>query len=72
MKCEPAPLVESASAQGRWVYVVTYREGGSSARPVKSSLLFHSPEEATECARVLREAKKPFAAPVEMEESDDG
>jgi len=50
------PLVESATAQGRYCYVTTYRDGGS---PIQAQLLFHDPEDAKECARILSDAKKP-------------
>lgn len=46
------PLVLSAVASGREVDVVTYKDGGRV--PVKAALLFHSPEDARRCARVLR------------------
>lgn len=49
-------LVEKAVARGRYVDVTTYRDGASE---IKSQLLFRTPEEAAECARVLMQAKKP-------------
>lgn len=51
------PLVESATAQGRFCYVETYRDG---KEPIKAQLLFHDSEDAAECARVLSAAKKPI------------
>jgi hypothetical protein len=51
------PLVERAAAQGRFCYVETYRDG---KEPIKAELLFHDPEDAAECARVLNAAKKPL------------
>jgi hypothetical protein len=50
------PLVESATASGRFCYVSTYRDG---KYPLSAQLLFHDPEDAAECARVLSTAKKP-------------
>ena len=56
VKKEKAPLVEYARASGRYVYVRTYMDG---LAEIKTSLLFKTSEEAAECARVLREARKP-------------
>lgn len=50
------PLVEKATAQGRYCYVTTYTDGGS---PIQAQLLFHDPKDAAECARILNEARKP-------------
>jgi hypothetical protein len=50
------PLVEEARASGRYVYVRTYKDG---LAEIKTTLLFKTSEEAAECARVLREARKP-------------
>lgn len=49
-------LVESAIAQGRICTVLTYRDGST---PVQANLVFHDPEDAAECARILSEAKRP-------------
>lgn len=48
------PLVESATASGRYVNVTTYRDGPQS--PLRASLLFRTAEEASECARLLAAA----------------
>jgi hypothetical protein len=48
-----SPLIQSARASGRCVNVTTYTDGAS---PQRALLLFRRPEEAAECARVLREA----------------
>jgi hypothetical protein len=50
----PTKLVEHAIAQGRICTVLTYR-GGESA-----NLVFHDPEDAAECARILSAAMKPM------------
>jgi len=52
----PEPLVESAIASGRNCYITTYRDGNT---PLTATLLFHDPEDATECARILTASKKP-------------
>lgn len=49
-------LVESARASGREVHVITYRDGVTA---VKCTLIFHDPEHARECARLLNEATYP-------------
>jgi hypothetical protein len=53
------PLVESAVAVGRHVYVTTYRDGPES--PIRTSLLFKTAENAEECARVLSAAQAPVS-----------
>jgi len=57
---EPDPaaesLVLSVHASGREVLGVTYNDGPAR---VDFRLLFRTPEEASECARVLKEAKRP-------------
>jgi len=50
------PLLEEVEHQGRHVYVRTYTDGEA---PIRATLLFHRPEDAAECARVLREARRP-------------
>lgn len=54
------PLVESAVAQGRYVQVTTYRDGES---PIRTQLLFRTPADAAECARVLSAARAPAPRP---------
>jgi hypothetical protein len=53
-KRTPPPLVHSATASGRNVYLTTYLEGGTV--PIKATLLFWCQEDAAECARVLSAA----------------
>lgn len=54
-KKEEPPLVHEAKAGGRHVHLTTYLEGGT--LPIKATLLFWCHEDATECARVLTEAR---------------
>lgn len=53
-KSRHGALVHDARSSGRTVYVVAYLEGGT--RPVESSLVCRTQEQAAEVARVLREA----------------
>ena len=56
-------LVMSAVASGRYVLVVAYDEcadrvNGCTKHPVKSQILFRTPQDARECAQILSEAMK--------------
>lgn len=50
------PLVESATSSGRYCHVVIYFDGPA---PIKASLLFRTALDAAECARILRESRRP-------------
>lgn len=52
-KSDPRRLIESAVAQGRYVYVTTYHDGES---PVRAQLLFKTEEAALRCANILSHA----------------
>lgn len=56
------PLVTSATASGREVFVITYHDGPEDpplrGKAVTARLLFRTSEDARECARVLNEAKR--------------
>ncbi|MCK9567341.1 hypothetical protein M0R72_00140 [Candidatus Pacearchaeota archaeon] len=56
----PKKLVENAIAQGRICSVLTYRDGST---PIQANLVFHDPEDAVECARILNAARKPEVVP---------
>jgi ADP-ribose pyrophosphatase YjhB (NUDIX family) len=51
------PLVHAVHASGREVLVITYHDGPTR---VDARLIFRTPAEAAECARVLKRAKKPL------------
>ena len=56
-------LVMSAVASGRYVLVVAYDEcadrvNGCTKHPVKSQILFRTPQDARECAQILSAAMK--------------
>ncbi len=53
---DPEPLVFSVHSSGREVFVIAYYDGKT---PVDARLVFRTWEDAAECARVLKEAKRP-------------